>query len=30
MHEIGHHVDLVNTAKEKRELFANRFAQFHG
>jgi hypothetical protein len=30
MHEVGHHVDLRNTAKKDREQFAQRFARIHG
>jgi hypothetical protein len=30
MHEIGHHVDELNTTRAKRERFADRFAEVHG
>ena len=30
MHEIGHHLDLVNTDAKKRELFAEQFAARYG
>jgi hypothetical protein len=30
MHEIGHHLDLLNTTRKEREHFAEQFAQKHG
>jgi hypothetical protein len=30
MHELGHHVDIINDSTEKRERFAEQFAKFHG
>ena len=30
MHELGHHQDVVNTARNDRERFAERFAEIHG
>ena len=30
MHEIGHHLDVLNTTKKDRERFAEQFAQIHG
>ncbi len=30
MHEIGHHLDVLNTSTKDREQFAERFAQAHG
>ena len=30
MHELGHHVDVVNTTRKHRERFAIQFAEIHG
>jgi hypothetical protein len=30
IHELGHHVDSVNTTRKDREAFAERFAKIHG